>query len=77
MKFQIFLSATTKITEIHEISPKFWTLFVTMCWSIWVVRSEAIFNDVPPSLHRCKIIFKKEFALVLLRAKDQRSTTPS
>jgi hypothetical protein len=49
-------------------------IIVTMCWSIWSVRNEAIFNDVPPSLHRCKTIFKKEFALVLLRAKEKYHT---
>jgi len=38
-------------------------VIVTMCWSIWSVRNDAIFNGVPPSVQRCKLIFMKEFAL--------------
>ena len=49
--------------------PFFMEVIVTMCWSIWSVRNDAISNGVPPSVQRCKLIFKKEFTLVVLRAK--------
>lgn len=40
-----------------------------MCWSIWLVRNDLIFRGIQPSVQRCKGIFKKEFAQVIVRAK--------
>jgi hypothetical protein len=47
----------------------FMDVIITMCWAIWSVRNDAIFNDVAPSLDRCRAVFKQKFALVILRAK--------
>ena len=61
-----------QVLEAHKIQlhiPFFMEVIVTLCWSIWSVRNDAIFNGVPPSVQNCKLIFKKEFALVVLRAK--------
>jgi hypothetical protein len=44
-------------------------ILITMCWSMWSVRNDFIFRDIQPSLQRCKAIFKREFAQVILRAK--------
>jgi hypothetical protein len=44
-----------------------------MCWSIWTVMNDAIFRQIPPSVQRCKAIFRKEFAQVILRAKSSSS----
>jgi hypothetical protein len=44
-------------------------IIVTMYWSIWMVRNDFIFKAIPHSICRCKSIFKKEFALVILKAK--------
>lgn len=44
-------------------------ILITMCWSIWSVRTDLIFRDIQPSVERCRAIFKKEFAQVILRAK--------
>jgi hypothetical protein len=44
-------------------------ILITMCWSIWSVRNDLIFRGIQPSLQRCKAIFKREFAQVILRAK--------
>lgn len=44
-------------------------ILVTMCWAIWAVRNDAIFRGIPISLQRCKLIFKSEFASIILRAK--------
>lgn len=49
--------------------PFFLEIIVTMCWSIWTVRNDAIFRGLPISIRSCKMIFKSEFALVILRAK--------
>ena len=49
--------------------PFFVEVIVTMCWSIWSMRNDAIFNNLAPSLQRCKMVFRKEFALVILRGK--------
>ena len=42
-------------------------VIITMCWAIWSIRNDGILNGMAPSLHRCK----KEFALVILRAKEK------
>jgi len=42
---------------------------ITMCWSIWRVRNDAIFNNFPPSVNYRNTVFQHEFALVILRAK--------
>lgn len=41
-----------------------------MCWAIWMVRNDAIFRNIQSSIDGCRDHFKKEFALVLLRAKE-------
>jgi hypothetical protein len=53
--------------------PLFMEIIVTMCWSIWTVMNDAIFRQIPPSVQRCKAIFRKEFAQVILRAKSSSS----
>jgi hypothetical protein len=55
--------------------PFFMEIIVTMSWSIRMVRNDAIFKHVQPSVHHCKRIFLQEFALVILRAKN--SLAPS
>ena len=45
-------------------------IIVTMCWSTWTVRNYAIFRNVQPSVQSCKLIFRREFAQVILRAKN-------
>ncbi|KAF8719934.1 hypothetical protein HU200_024700 [Digitaria exilis] len=48
-------------------------VIILMAWAIWMVRNEAIFRGVQPSLQGCKNHFQKEFALLLLRAKKGSS----
>ena len=50
--------------------PFFMEIIVTMCWSIWSVRNDAIFRNAQPSIQSCKAVFKREFAQVILRAKS-------
>jgi len=45
-------------------------IIITMCWSIWMLCNDVIFRNIPHSIRRCKALFKKEFALVILRAKE-------
>jgi len=54
-------------TQLHL--PFFMEILVTMCWSIWTVKNDVIFKGIPTSIQRCKLIFRTEFALVILRAK--------
>jgi hypothetical protein len=49
--------------------PFFMEIIITMCWSIWTMRNDAIFRGIPHSVHRCKLFFRKEFARIILRAK--------
>ena len=45
-------------------------VIITMCWAIWSLRNDKIFRGFHNSIRRCKEIFKKEFAQVILRAKS-------
>jgi hypothetical protein len=49
--------------------PFYMEILVTMCWSIWTMRNDLIFRNIPHSVHRCRQVFKKEFALIILRTK--------
>jgi hypothetical protein len=50
-------------------APFFMDVIITMCWAIWSSRNDKIFRGFDNSIRRCKEIFKKEFAQVILRAK--------
>jgi hypothetical protein len=65
-------SESSCITESFRAQlqlPFFMEIIITMCWSIWTMRNDVIFNNIPHSVQRCKMVFRKEFALVMLRAK--------
>jgi hypothetical protein len=47
----------------------FMDIIIIMSWSIWMARNDFIFNGLQPSLQSAKACFRKEFALVILRAK--------
>ncbi|KAL6596864.1 hypothetical protein ACP70R_046998 [Stipagrostis hirtigluma subsp. patula] len=42
--------------------PFFMEVIIIMAWSIWTVRNNWLFNNVDPSVERCRDIFQKEFA---------------
>jgi len=48
----------------------FMEIIITICWAIWMLRSDIIFKNISHSVQRCKSVFKKGFALVILRAKE-------
>ena len=52
----------------------FMEIIVTVCWSIWTVRNDVIFQQVLPSVDHCKTVFRTEFAQVILRAKGKPYT---
>jgi len=60
----------TLVSFKNQQLPFFMKIIVTMSWSIWIVRNDAIFKQVQPSILHCKSIFKREFAQVILRAKN-------
>jgi hypothetical protein len=45
-------------------------IITIMCWSIWKERNAWLFNNKDPTVEHCKTIFKREFALVIHRAKE-------
>jgi hypothetical protein len=49
--------------------PFFMEIIITMCWSISMMRNDIIFRNLAHSVHRCRNVFRNEFALVILRAK--------
>ena len=46
-------------------------IIILMSWSIWVSRNDHIFQGIQPSIPNCRAIFKKEFSLVIHRAKKK------
>jgi hypothetical protein len=46
-------------------------IIILMCWSIWKERNSWIFKNEDPSIEKCKINFKKDFALIIHRAKSR------
>ena len=49
--------------------PFFIYVIITMCWATWTSCNDKIFGGIDNSISRCKAIFCKEFAQVILRAK--------
>jgi hypothetical protein len=50
-------------------------IIVIMCWSIWTEQNSWLFNNEEPQIYKCKETFKREFDLVIHRAKH--SLVPS
>ena len=46
-------------------------IIILMCWCIWMQRNDFIFRGIQPSSANCHQHFKKEFALVILRAMNR------
>jgi len=44
-------------------------VIIIFCWSLWKQRNDLILRGIQPTPHRCFQVFKKEFPLVILRAK--------
>ena len=54
--------------------PFFMEIIILMSWCIWIQRNDLIFKGVQPSIDACYMLLKKEFALVILRAKIRYKT---
>jgi hypothetical protein len=52
-------------------------IIIIMCWSIWSERNAWIFNNSDPSIANCKNTFKREFLVVILRAKERHKENMS
>jgi hypothetical protein len=63
-----YISTRTVFQILHEDQGKIGTT-ILMAWSIWLTRNDRIFNNLDPSVEGCRRKFKKEFALLLHRAK--------
>lgn len=50
--------------------PFFMDVIILLSWCIWMERNVLIFRNIIPSVQNCKERFCKEFALVILRAKN-------
>jgi hypothetical protein len=50
--------------------PFFMEIIIKMCWAIWIMCNDTIFKNIFHSVQSCKTVFKKDFALVILRAKS-------
>jgi len=46
-------------------------IIIMFCWSLWMQRNDLIFRGIQPSPLGCVQSFKREFALVILRAKSR------
>ena len=54
--------------------PFFMEIIILMNWCIWMQRNDFIFKGIQPSQVSYLQHFKKEFALVILRAKPRHQT---
>jgi len=52
-------------------------IIITFCWNIWMQRNDLIFRGIQPTAASSLLHFKKEFALVILRAKIRIKTSMS
>ena len=53
----------------------FMVAVILMCWSIWTVRNDFIFNGVQPSVQNCRRKFFSELRLVQQRVKQSLQTS--
>jgi len=44
-------------------------LAIIMCWAIWTIRNECIFQGISPLVTRVKEVFDKECRILSLRLK--------
>lgn len=51
--------------------PFFMEITICICWAIWSARNDSIFSGLQHSLSSCKATFRRELALVKLRAKSR------
>lgn len=56
--------------KFHIHHPLFMEIIVSLCLAIWSARNDLIFRNIQHSVASCKFIFRKELALVKLRAED-------
>jgi len=52
--------------------PFFMEIIIIMSWCIWMQRNDFIFRGIQPTQEACWQHFKKEFALVILRANIRK-----
>jgi len=71
--FELF--ATLERLKLHLGVPFFMEIIILMSWCIWMQRNDFIFKGIQPSQVSCLQHFKKEFILVILRAKTKYKTT--
>ena len=77
ISFQNGTNINDCITQIRNQShPVFFMMVaILMCWAIWSVRNDFIFRNIQPNVQTAKEIFRKEIALLSLRAKTKDSIT--
>jgi hypothetical protein len=63
--FQILPALQTQLNV-----PFFMDIIIILSWSIWTSRKKLIFEGQQPGIPSVKEIFNREFALVILRAKQ-------
>jgi len=66
-----------KLLKQQLVVPFFMEIIVLMSWSIWMQRNDLIFKVIQPSSDSCLQHFKKEFVLVILRAKSRHKENMS
>ena len=69
--------ATLEHLKQQLVVPFFMEVIILMSWSIWTQRNDQIFKGIQPSSDSCLQHFKKEFALVILRAKTRHKENMS
>jgi hypothetical protein len=51
-------------------------IVIIMCWTIWSIRNDVIFKDIPASVQRCSEIFRNQKHLWLALMESQEKIFP-
>jgi hypothetical protein len=69
----LHVDGVTTYMKRHINQPFAMEIIVIMSWCIWKEQNAWLFSNEDPSIQHCKTSFRSEFALVILRAKQQKA----
>ena len=75
-KLKLQIGNSHPFSELESIRnqlnvPFFMDIIIMFNWCIWMQRNDLIFKGLQPHPDNCYAHFKREFALVILRAKSR------
>ena len=73
-KLQLQIGTSQPLAEFESLRfqlhvPFFMEIIILLSWCIWMQRNDQIFKGLQPHSDNCLVRFKREFSMVILRAK--------